>query len=51
MKVTVTDGRQVNHDGTVYRGGQTLEVDEPTGQRWVARGWVQPAETSPKRRK
>jgi hypothetical protein len=41
MKVKVRDGTQVNINGKVYSGGKTLEVDEVTAARLLARGLVE----------
>lgn len=43
MTVTVTPPYQVVHQGRAYTGGDTLDVDEGTARRWIARGWAAPA--------
>lgn len=40
MKVTVTQGIRVCHDGAVRHGGQSLDVPEDVAQQWIAWGWV-----------
>lgn len=47
MKVTVTQGVQVVHDGQVYRNGASAEVPERVGQRWIRNGWASSEGPSP----
>lgn len=42
VTVQVVDGWAV-HDGTRHRtGGEQVDVDPDTAERWVAAGWVEP---------
>ena len=40
MKVKVTDGIQVTHDGKSYRGGAVVDVPDDVAAQWIAPGWV-----------
>jgi hypothetical protein len=40
MKVTVAQGFQCVHDGTVHDGGDTAEVPGPVAQFWIRSGWA-----------
>lgn len=40
MKVIVTQGVRVCHDGTVYRFGEAADVPESVAQRWIRNGWA-----------
>lgn len=40
MKVTVTQGIQVVHDGQVYLNGASADVPDALGQRWIRNGWA-----------
>lgn len=45
MKVMVTASTQMNNpigDGHDYRPGEVFDIDDATGEAWIARGWVQP---------
>ena len=40
MKVTVTQGVRVVHDGTLYQDGQSGDVPKDVAERWVTNGWA-----------
>lgn len=40
VKVTVTEGIRVVHDGQPYRDGQTVTVPESVARRWIRNGWA-----------
>lgn len=40
MKVTVTQGIRVVHDGEVYRDGQSVDVPEQVAAHWLECGWA-----------
>jgi hypothetical protein len=40
VTVTVAERTQVNVDGVLHGGGDTVEVDPDTAERWVAAGWA-----------
>ena len=50
VKVTVADGVQVAHDGTVYRPGDTADVPDHVAAQWITSGWVTEMQTQPSRR-
>ncbi len=42
MKLRVREGWQVNHDGKMHRGGDTLDVKEPNlTTHWLSAGYVE----------
>ena len=43
MKVTVTDGQTVYHDGAQHDAGKTLDVEDRLAQKWLERQLVMPA--------
>ena len=50
MKVTVTQGIRVAHDGKVYQNGQSADVPERVTRHWIHCGWAnesRPAGTLP----
>jgi hypothetical protein len=40
MKVTVTQGIRVIHDGEVYRDGQSVDVPAVVAAFWLECGWA-----------
>lgn len=40
VKVTVTQGIQVFHDGQTYRDGQSVTVPQTVARRWIRNGWA-----------
>jgi hypothetical protein len=40
MKMTVTQGIRVVHDGTVYQDGQTVDVPDSVAAFWKECGWA-----------
>jgi hypothetical protein len=46
MKVTVTQGVRVVHDGTVYQDGQSADVPEGVARCWIQCGWASEGRTS-----
>lgn len=40
MRVRVTDGTQVSHDGTTYVGGEVFECSKEDAEKFIAEGWV-----------
>ena len=40
MKLTVTDGIRVVHDGKVYTGGQSVDVPKDVAEQWATHGWA-----------
>lgn len=42
----VSEGTQVNHDGTVYGEGDLLEVDAATAQPWLDGGLLEEVDPS-----
>jgi hypothetical protein len=40
MKVTVTQGVRVVHDGTLYQDGQSADVPKDVADQWVTNGWA-----------
>ena len=40
MKVTVTQGIHVVHDGKVYQDGQRVDVAERVARLWITYGWA-----------
>jgi hypothetical protein len=47
-RVTVTEPYRVVIDGTVYTGGDTLEVDDADAAHIIANGWADPAKANGK---
>lgn len=47
MKVKVTDGWQVKHNGTHYTGGDTFDAPENVVQKWIDSGLVKKVAASP----
>lgn len=41
MKVTVKQGVQVVHDGTVFADGETADVPDHVVELWLRSGWVE----------
>ena len=49
-RVRVSDGWSVYVDGTGQVGpGTVVQVDDDQADEWIARGWVEPGKTQPKR--
>lgn len=46
VKVTVTQGIHVVHDGTVYRNGDGAAVPERVARRWIHNGWASESSTA-----
>lgn len=40
MRVRVTDGTQVSHDGTTYLGGEVFECSQEDAEKFIAAAWV-----------
>ena len=40
MKVIVTQGIRVVHDGKVYQDGQRVDVAERVAREWITYGWA-----------
>jgi len=40
MEVTVTQGIRVVHDGTVYQGGESVDVPDSVAAFWSECGWA-----------
>lgn len=52
MKVQIADGfRVVAADGTVYKDGESAEVSDDEGSRWVANGWASEVKAEPQAKK
>ncbi len=47
VKVRVADGWAVYADGVQRGGGETVEVDQETAERWCAAGWATAAADMP----
>ena len=48
MKVTVTDGIRVVHDGKAYQDGQSADVPAEVAKQWIDVGWASEAKTEVK---
>jgi hypothetical protein len=46
MKVTVTQGIRVVHDGRVYQNGQSADVPERVARRCIHCGWASDGRTA-----
>lgn len=53
MRVIVTEGVQVVHEGRHHFGGQTVDVPEPVATIWIRYGWARddPADVDTRRAK
>ena len=51
MRVTVVEGVQVNHDGTNYTGGQTVDVPDQVARFWLRSEWATETPTARGRRR
>jgi hypothetical protein len=49
VKVTVTDGFQVNHQGDVYGPGETFTASKEEADKLLAQGLVHPFQASSKK--
>jgi len=38
MKIVVSQGTQINHEGKVYAAGESLEAPGPVASKWVQAG-------------
>ncbi len=47
VRVRVSDGWAVYADGGQRGGGETVEVEQATAERWTARGWATVAADKP----
>lgn len=47
VKVTVTHGIQVVHEGERYTDGATVEVPGPVAHKWIRAGWVSVSDETP----
>ncbi len=50
MKVTVAEGRQVNHDGVTYGPGEEVDAPPAVADTWVHAGWAEPVQPTKKAR-
>ncbi len=48
VTVTVNHGWAVAADGKQHSGGQTVNVDQDTADRWIASGWATAVDTTAK---
>jgi hypothetical protein len=49
MKVTVTPGIRVVHDGEVYQDGQRVDVPDDVASYWLECGWASAGSDGPPR--
>jgi hypothetical protein len=47
MKVTVTQGIRVIHDGELYQDGQSVDVPESVATFWLECGWASEGDGAP----
>jgi hypothetical protein len=52
MKLKVAQPYRLVHAGTVYTGGDTVDIDDAdTAAQWIAQGWATETKPTPPRKK